>query len=35
MKPKRLSTLEIDKGRIERHIKPLLGRLKGHRRYDR
>jgi integrase len=28
MKPKRLSTLEIDKGRIERHIKPLLGQLK-------
>jgi integrase len=27
-KPKKLSTLEIDKGRIERHIKPLLGRLK-------
>jgi len=27
-KPKKRSTLEIDKGRIERHIKPLLGRLK-------
>jgi integrase len=27
-KPKKLSTLEIDKGRIERHIKPLLGQLK-------
>jgi integrase len=27
-KPKKQSTLEIDKGRIERHIKPLLGRLK-------
>lgn len=25
-RPKRESTLEIDKGRIERHIKPLLGR---------
>jgi hypothetical protein len=27
-KAKKPSTLEIDKGRIERHIKPLLGRLK-------
>ena len=27
-KPKKRSTLEIDKGRVERHIKPLLGRLK-------
>ena len=27
-KPKKRSTLEIDRGRIERHIKPLLGRLK-------
>jgi Arm DNA-binding domain len=27
-KAKKRSTLEIDKGRIERHIKPLLGRLK-------
>jgi hypothetical protein len=27
-KSKKLSTLEIDKGRIERHIKPLLGQLK-------
>jgi hypothetical protein len=27
-KPKKRSTIEIDKGRIERHIKPLLGRLK-------
>ncbi len=27
-KPKKSSTLEIDKGRIERHIKPLLGQLK-------
>ncbi len=26
-KSKKASTLEIDKGRIERHIKPLLGRL--------
>jgi len=26
--PKRSSTLAIDEGRIERHIKPLLGRLK-------
>ena len=26
-RPKRLSTLAIDVGRIERHIKPLLGRL--------
>ena len=27
-KAKKRSTLEIDKGRVERHIKPLLGRLK-------
>jgi integrase len=27
-KAKKPSTLDIDKGRIERHIKPLLGRLK-------
>jgi len=27
-RPKKASTLETDKGRIERHIKPLLGRLK-------
>jgi integrase len=26
--PKKWTTLEIDRGRIERHIKPLLGRLK-------
>jgi integrase len=26
--PKKSTTLEIDRGRIERHIKPLLGRLK-------
>lgn len=26
--PKKSSTLEIDKGRIERHIKPLLGHMK-------
>jgi integrase len=26
--PKKLTTLEIDRGRIERHIKPLLGQLK-------
>jgi integrase len=26
-KPKKASTLAIDKGRIERHIKPLLGRM--------